>query len=549
MVRKKSHMEFMRELETRNSRITVLGEYKNNISKIAVKCDECGWEWFPTANSLLQKHGCPKCAGVKLKSHAEFAADLKSKRDDVIIVGRYVRALQKTKFKFLKCGHEWDITPAHILSGRGCPVCARSRRGASQRLTMDFFSERLHRIDPNLTVRKGETYINNRTPVSLRCKACGHKFKISPHAVLNTRGCPNCHRACTSFFEQFIFHTFARVLGESEVLSRDRIAIGAELDIYIPGLKAAIEPGSWYWHKNQVARDREKQLRCKNEGIRLIIIYDHYDAATPPFDDCIVTSCDLTSRRNVDKLVEITRTLFAEFGLDLNLGKSEWTEIKKKARTDSKRMTTEEFKTELFKINPKIEIVGNYTSANDRIKARCKTCSHEWHVTPTSLRSGSGCPQCAGVLRITHSQFVERLNSLQPDISPITAYTNNNTRMRFECKVCGYTWSTQPYHLIAKSGKRTGCPKCSQKARRTQDEFIAEIARLSPAIKITGSYVNLKTPISVQCNECGRIWDAYPGNLLKGCGCKNCKLRRTIRQRIKKVKRITTGEISKGNPR
>lgn len=63
----------------------------------------------------MRGHGCPKCAGTMRKSHAEFVEELKSRRDDVIIVGPYVKALEKTRFRFLKCGHEWDVTPAHIL--------------------------------------------------------------------------------------------------------------------------------------------------------------------------------------------------------------------------------------------------------------------------------------------------------------------------------------------------------------------------------------------------------------------------------------------------
>lgn len=126
-MKKKSHPEFVRALKARNLKITVVGTYENCLSRVAVRCDVCGWEWAPVGGSLLRGHGCPKCAGTMRKSHAEFVEELKSRRDDVIIVGPYVKALEKTRFRFLKCGHEWDVTPAHILNGRGCPLCAHSR--------------------------------------------------------------------------------------------------------------------------------------------------------------------------------------------------------------------------------------------------------------------------------------------------------------------------------------------------------------------------------------------------------------------------------------
>lgn len=123
-MKKKSHPEFVRALKARNLKITVVGTYENCLSRVAVKCDVCGWEWAPVGGSLLRGHGCPRCAGTMRKSHAEFVEKLKSRRDDVIIVGPYVKALEKARFRFLKCGHEWDVTPAHILNGRGCPLCA-----------------------------------------------------------------------------------------------------------------------------------------------------------------------------------------------------------------------------------------------------------------------------------------------------------------------------------------------------------------------------------------------------------------------------------------
>lgn len=115
---------------------------------------------------------------------------------------------------------------------------------------------------------------------------------------------------------------------------------------------------------------------------------------------------------------------------------------------DSRRMTTEEFKEELFGINYKIRVVGEYTKANDRIKVQCKTCNHTWNAIPASLRLGVGCPKCAGVLQLTHDQFVARLRVLQPDLIPLTEYINTKEKVVVKCKVCGYVWSTQPYIIL-----------------------------------------------------------------------------------------------------
>ena len=69
--------------------------------------------------------------------------------------------------------------------------------------------------------------------------------------------------------EQFIKGSFEKALGEDSVLSRDKTAIGMELDIYIPSFKIAIEPGNWLLHKKSLNRDKTKRERCTaNNDIR-----------------------------------------------------------------------------------------------------------------------------------------------------------------------------------------------------------------------------------------------------------------------------------------
>lgn len=56
--------------------------------------------------------------------------------------------------------------------------------------------------------------------------------------------------------------------------------------------------------------------------------------------------------------------------------------------------TTEDFIKEMSKINPDIEIIGEYTGSENPVKCKCKICGHEWSPIGRSLKNGQGCPAC-----------------------------------------------------------------------------------------------------------------------------------------------------------
>ena len=66
MMKKKSHPEFVRALKARNLKITVVGTYENCLSRVAVRCDVCGWEWAPVGGSAR-----PRLSQVR-GNHAEI---------------------------------------------------------------------------------------------------------------------------------------------------------------------------------------------------------------------------------------------------------------------------------------------------------------------------------------------------------------------------------------------------------------------------------------------------------------------------------------------
>ncbi len=69
--------------------------------------------------------------------------------------------------------------------------------------------------------------------------------------------------------------------------------------------------------------------------------------------------------------------------------------------------------------------------------------------------------------------------------------------------------------------------------KKTHEEFVRELAEISPMISVKGSYINASTRIDVKCKECGHEWAPLPSSLVNAkSGCPQCaKARRAARQR------------------
>jgi DNA-directed RNA polymerase subunit RPC12/RpoP len=97
------------------------------------------------------------------------------------LVSKYITSSFKDKLECITCGHNWEA--AYVKNGYNCPQCAIKTRNDKNRKSVDeiiaWYNER--QIDVC------SEYINNRLPIALSCRVCGHKWSTS-----FGRGCPNC---------------------------------------------------------------------------------------------------------------------------------------------------------------------------------------------------------------------------------------------------------------------------------------------------------------------------------------------------------------------
>lgn len=188
-----------------------------------------------------------------------------------------------------------------------------------------------------------------------------------------------------------------------------------------------------------------------------------------------------------------------------------------------KKKTHTEYIIEVNKINPNIEVVGEYTTAKTKILHRCKIDGHEWYVAPTTILSGYGCPVCGGSMHKTHEEYVAEIAEINPNIEVVGQYINAQTKILHKCKIDGYEWSTRP--LVTVRGN--GCPMCQRRLARnrlakTTEEYIKELSIINKNIAVLGQYINAKTQITHKCLICGWEWDVIPESPLYGHGCPQC---------------------------
>lgn len=387
--------EFSLKLQTINPNILQLETYSKGRNHLKVCCSICGYKWSPVAQSLLSGRGCPKCAQIikanKLKrSHSSFVEDVIKINPKIEILGKYVSSEKSVRTKCSICGYEWEPKPSVLLSGGGCPKCAGNLKKSQEQVICE-----IEKVNPNIKVIGN--YINAQTKLTVKCQICGNVWEALTGNLRRGEGCPACGHAPTSFAEQFLLSAFRILFGKDEVQSRDKKAIGKELDIYIPKYKTAIEIGSWFWHKKRLRNDKAKREDCEQKGIRLIIVYDCFNEKETPFDcDFYFYTRDLGSERGNKKLRELATILAQQMNKDISpLTSKDWEEITHDAYKNSRMVTTEEFRNRMSMINPNIEIVGEYTRARDKIKCHCLSCGNYWENTPYHLINGQGCPECA----------------------------------------------------------------------------------------------------------------------------------------------------------
>ena len=284
----KTNEEFVKEVyELFGDEYTFLEEYKGATKPIKYRHNICGMVYKRSPNHFLSHKGiCPECHGGSGRhiTTSTFRERLRKARgDEYILLGRYVKAQEKTLFKHVVCGKEFKMAPSHIINGTGCPHCF----GKFKKTTKQYKDEVATLHGDEYTVL-GE-YVNSSTSILMKHNTCGYEWKTSPsNFVNNGTECPRCVRKGRSrgeaLIEDYLIEhnidyepqkTFDDCVGNAQPLP---------FDFYIPSANMAIEydgeqhfKSVEYWggdkeFTKRINYDKIKNQYCDDNDIFLVRI-------------------------------------------------------------------------------------------------------------------------------------------------------------------------------------------------------------------------------------------------------------------------------------
>ena len=146
-MRKKTHAQYVAQVEALGKGFEVVGEYVNSKTKIAHRCAE-GHEWYATPRKILAGKGCQYCREEKMlkarakkaklkknrkqyvRNHADYVAWINAHRKGIRVVGKYVNTRTRIIHVCAK-GHKWEVAPNNIKKGNECPHCVEHHTDAN----------------------------------------------------------------------------------------------------------------------------------------------------------------------------------------------------------------------------------------------------------------------------------------------------------------------------------------------------------------------------------------------------------------------------------
>lgn len=165
----------------------VISNYVNFRTKIKIKHEKCGKEYYTTADIAL-KYGCPYCHTNHHKTTEEFKDELKEKyQEEYEVIGEYKSSRKLIEVRHKICGNSYFVTPDNVLRGKKCPYCSKHTP-----FNDSTFKKYINTLYPEeYTIISSYTGMHNK--IEVKHNKCGFTWYVEPNSLMRESGCPHCH--------------------------------------------------------------------------------------------------------------------------------------------------------------------------------------------------------------------------------------------------------------------------------------------------------------------------------------------------------------------
>ena len=249
-------------------------EYVNSKTKVCITCPEHGEFWQLPMSHLIQKSGCPKCAGMDCTTEdfIKKAREVHGDEYDYSLT-KYEKAHKKVCITCREHGEFWQTPSKHLL-GQGCKKCSDAKKSLVEKLTTDEFVERAKEIHGDRYDYSSSIYDGAKSGIVIGCNIHGH-FIQKPNDHLSGHGCPVCGKNMS--ISEIEIKEYVESLGIVCTVNDRSVLDGMEIDIFVPSHRVGIEFDGLYWH-SELYKDKNYHLRkteeCNRHGIRLIHVFE-----------------------------------------------------------------------------------------------------------------------------------------------------------------------------------------------------------------------------------------------------------------------------------
>ncbi len=508
--------------------------------KVWWKC-QYGHEWQAEISRRNKGDGCPYCSGrfaVKGKNDLQTINPSLSKEwnyeknNDLTPADVLPNSGKKVWWRCQR-GHEWQATICHRNEGSGCPYCSNKK-------VLKGFND-LQTINPSLAKEWNYEKNNDLTPMDVlpnsgkkvwwKCQK-GHEWQAKIYHRNRVSDCPICHSERNTSLPEYAILYYLNTLGIEALHSYKEL--GFELDIYIPSQKTAIEYDGYFWHRNRIKEDIEKNQRCREGGVKVYRIRE----GLPSLNDISIDyTIQKDQKKDLSKAIEnvIREIVGTNTDVDLNRDAIAIENLREYTEKDGS----------ILSLNPKLANEWNYERNGDlkpeyfapnsgkKVWWKCSQ-GHEWQAVIQNRNKGIGCPYCSGRFAVKGKNDLQTVNpSLSKewnyeknnDLTPADVLPNSEKIVWWKCQK-GHEWQA----MIGNRNKGQGCPYCSSKRILIGYN---DLQTVNPTLSSEWDYEKNSglTPEDVtpnsnkkvwwKCNK-GHEWQAYIYNRNKGNGCPQC---------------------------